>query len=206
MDVSRPYSAVTSSVEASVLIALARIEEPITGRRVAAIVDRGSQSAVNTALGKLADQGIVRRQESASAYLYEINRDHLAFGAVSALASMRSELISRLKERLREWGESGVGPRFACMFGSAARGDGDIDSDVDIFLLRPSAVADDDDAWVHATEDLRLYIENLTGNSANLIEVSEIDLCSVLEKPLGKEIIRDQVLLFGSQRLTPTSP
>lgn len=69
----------------------------MTGREVARLVGRNSHSGVLDVLNRLAEHGLVERQEAGRAFLYKLNRDHLAAPAVEVLANMRSELLSRLR-------------------------------------------------------------------------------------------------------------
>lgn len=54
---------------------------------------------------------------------------------------MRSDLLSRLRAALSGWSPRAV---HASLFGSAARGDGDAGSDIDIFVVRPVPIGQDD--------------------------------------------------------------
>ena len=64
MDVSRAYSAVAQTVEGDVLMVLAGTTQPLSGRRVARLAQRGSVAAVAKALDRLVRQGVVLRQEA----------------------------------------------------------------------------------------------------------------------------------------------
>jgi predicted nucleotidyltransferase len=66
--------------------------------------------------------------------VHELNHDHIAAGIAVALAGLRSELWKRLREELRNWHPK---PLYASVFGSAARGDGDESSDIDVLLVHP---------------------------------------------------------------------
>lgn len=144
MNVSRAYSAVAPTVEGDVLVVLAGTTQPLTGRRVARLARRGSVAAVAKALDRLVRQGLVLRQEAPPASLYTLNRQHVATSAVEALAFIRTELLHRLRHAFSTWS---ILPVHASLFGSTARGDGDLDSDIDIFVVRPAGVDAEDATW-----------------------------------------------------------
>jgi DNA-binding transcriptional ArsR family regulator len=170
VDVARPYSAVSPTVEGDVLFVLAGTTKPLTGRQVAHLARRGSQKAVSVALDRLVEHGLVLREEAGRAYLHRLNRDHLAALAVESLAAMRSELFRRLRERLGQWA---LAPSHASLFGSAARGDGDTGSDIDLLVVRPGGIGEDDPLWREQLEGLAAAVHAWTGNHAGIIELSQ---------------------------------
>jgi predicted nucleotidyltransferase len=114
------------------------------------------------------------------------------------LADLRLELWRRLRASLGKWEPS---PIFACVFGSAARGDGGVDSDIDILLVhrplmgekRPTkrqvSLADalgepalglgtlpmtktDERAWQSQVDDLHKKVLLWTGNPLQLVDIS----------------------------------
>lgn len=197
MDVSRPHSAVVPSLEGDVLVALAGTTRPLTGRQVAQLVRRGSQTAVSRALDRLVAQGVVHRQEAGRAYLHTLNRNHLAVPAIEALATMRTELLGRLRGELASWEPR---PVHASLFGSAARADGDAESDVDILLVRPDDVDEQDVAWRDAVDRLARSLEEWTGNHAGLIELTETEFARLpsAAPPILAELRRDGIDLAGT--------
>src|SRR5438132_13713998 len=92
MDLSRPWALIRSPLDMEVLLVLRGTTRPLTGREVARLVRTGSQPAVNTALRRLAEQGLVRAEEAGNAFLYTLNREHLGASSIELLAGIRSEL------------------------------------------------------------------------------------------------------------------
>jgi|ERR1700689_1455451 hypothetical protein len=197
MNVSRAYSAVAPTVEGDVLVVLAGTTQPLTGRRVARLARRGSVAAVAKALGRLVSQGIVLRQEAPPASLYTLNRQHLAAPAVEALALIRTELLARLRQALSTWSTS---PVHASLFGSAARGDGDQDSDIDIFIVRPAGVDAEDATWNAQLRDIGEAVLAWSGNHAGIIDFAERDLAQMREEnpPVLGDLQRDGIDLAGT--------
>ncbi|HEX7278648.1 MAG TPA: nucleotidyltransferase domain-containing protein [Solirubrobacterales bacterium] len=62
------------------------------------------------------------------------------------------------------------------VFGSTARGDGGLNSDVDIFLVRPETIEEEGDEWRGLVGALATVVFEWTGNHAGIAEVGEEDL------------------------------
>src|SRR5215210_1035692 len=137
MDLSRPHSALIPTLDGDVLIVLAGTTRPLTGRDVARLARRGSQRAVADVLDRLSSQGLVERQQAGRAYLHSLNRKHLLASLVEELGGVWIKLLGCLRETLASWD---VAPVHVSLFGSAARRDGGIESDIDVFVVRPDGV------------------------------------------------------------------
>jgi predicted nucleotidyltransferase len=192
VDVGRPYAAVTPSLEGDVLVVLAGTTQPLTGARVAALVRRGTVRGVQKALDRLVEQGIVDRQVAGRAYLHVLNRDHVAAPIVDALAGLRGEFLRRVRDDLASWD---LAPVHASLFGSAARGDGDAGSDIDLLVVRPADVDEEDAAWREQLDGLAARVESWTGNHAGIIELGEAELAH--PSPTLKEVRAEGIDLAG---------
>jgi predicted nucleotidyltransferase len=178
LDVAFPHSAVSPTLEGDVLVVLAGTTRPLTGREVARLARRGTQPAVAAALNRLVRQGLVHREEIGGSFLHTLNRDHLAAPAVLVLAGLRTELLERLRAAAGDWE---VQPASAALFGSAARGDGDVDSDIDLLVVRPAQVDEEEERWRMQIARLAEDVHAWTGNHASLIEVAEQDLPGLMD-------------------------
>jgi len=196
MDVARPYAVIAPSTDVEVLVVLAGTTQPLTGREVAKLMRHGSTRGVHYSLERLAEQGIVLRQEAGGAYLHVLNRDHLAAPAVELLAGLRVELLRRLREKISGWPAAAV---HASLFGSAARGDGDTQSDIDLLIVRPKAVDDEDPAWRDQIEELGQAVLMWTGNHAGIIELAEAEFrrLPATRPPILEDLRNDGIDLFG---------
>jgi predicted nucleotidyltransferase len=197
MNVSRTYSAVAPTVDGDVLVVLAQTTQPLTGRRIARLARRGSVAAVAKALNRLVGQGLVLRQDVPPASLYTLNRQHVAAPTVETMAMIRTELLDRLRQAFSGWN---IPPVHASMFGSAARQDGGSDSDIDIFLIRPTDVSDEDATWGEQLHDLGDSILAWTGNHASIIDFAEQDLRQMHDEspPVLADLRRDGIDLAGT--------
>jgi predicted nucleotidyltransferase len=192
MDLAFPHSAVSPTLEGDALVVLAGTTRPLTGRDVARLARRGTPAAIAAALNRLVRQGLVHREEVGGAFLHTLNRDHLAAPAVLVLAGLRRALIEHARTAVGDWE---IQPISAAMFGSAARGDGDADSDIDILVARPNEVVEDDERWRAQLARLAEDVHAWTGNHAGLIEVAEQELPDLLEEdPPVLESLRGEAI------------
>lgn len=198
MDVARPYTAVCPSLDGDVLRVLAGTNMGLTGRQVALLAGRNSHSGVLQVLNRLTDQGLVNRVELNRAYLFALNRDHLAAPAVEILMGMRQELLRRIRCELATWR---IAPVHVSLFGSTARGDGDTRSDIDLLVIRSDDLDEEHPPWRAQVDGLYDQIRRWTGNHAAIIEraASQIAQLSVDESPFIAELRSDAILLGGSE-------
>ena len=146
---------------------------------------------------RLSEHGVVKEQAGGGrATLYTLNRNHLASDAILTLTRLRIVLIDRLKEQLGTWP---IQPLHASIFGSVARGDGGPASDVDIFVVRPRAVIEDDVQWRSQIDALSDAILAWTGNPASVSEITGSDIRRLrMEQPkIVDSVIREGILLVG---------
>jgi DNA-binding transcriptional ArsR family regulator len=194
MNVSKPFAALAPSVDLDVLAVLAGSNTPRSGREIARRAGR-SKTGVQHVLDRLVDHGLVVCLHSGRTRLYTLNRDHLLAGIVEQMISARTELIHRLRERIGSWELPVV---HASLFGSAARGDGDVHSDIDLLIVRPASINAEGEIWRGQIDDLADSVRQWTGNHAGIAEVSEADMCHRGERPpVLKQVRRDAIDLAG---------
>lgn len=184
---------------------LARTTGVLTGREVAALTGRRSHSGVLDALHRLTEHGLVTRVELNRAYLFTLNREHLAAPAVEILMGMRAELVRRLRVSFNSWE---IAPAHVSMFGSAARGDGDTASDIDLLVIRPNDVADDNATWRAQLADLRDQTRRWTGNHAQIVELTDQEVVRLRqdERAIIAALRSDAVVLYGAGIATLLEP
>jgi predicted nucleotidyltransferase len=169
----------------------------LTGRQVALLTGRTSHSGVLDSLHRLTKHGLVTRVELNRAYLFALNRDHLAAPAVEMLANLGGKLIEELRRTVGEWQ---IAPVHVSLFGSAARGDGGTQSDIDLFVVRASDVDEDEPLWRDQIDELSDQIQLWTGNHASVLERDESQLASLrdTQPPILGEILSDAIVISGS--------
>lgn len=176
----------------------------LTGREVAAMTGRGSHKGVMDSLHRLTAQGLVKCVALNRAYLFTLNRDHIAAEAVELLMSLRGKLFGLIEKEIGGWE---IAPLHASVFGSTARGDGGLDSDIDVLVVYPPGVSEDE-RWRVQVDALRDQIEVWTGNEANLVEKSEEQLAGLVrqQRPIVAELRSDAIVVAGRHIETLLEP
>ena len=197
MDLSAPYLVALPKSDGGVLSVLAGTDRPLSGREVARL-SGGSRSTVARVLRRLAEHGLVNVQEAGAgvALLYSLNREHLASDPIVNLLGLRRRLFDRLAAELEGWP---VPPLHASIFGSAARGDGGTSSDIDLFIVRPSAIDAEDARWRGHLDRLPNLILIWTGNHAGIAEVSMEDVTRLgrTRATIMEDLERDAITVLG---------
>jgi predicted nucleotidyltransferase len=142
---------------------------------------------------------LVERASAGKAFLYTLNHDHLLATAVQEMANARVELVRRLRELVEHWE---VEPVHVSLFGSAARGDGDASSDIDLLVVRRTKVKEEDAFWRAQVEHLVESVHRWTGNDAGIVELSQNALPALRKRspPVLRELNADAIDIAG----TPT--
>lgn len=149
-------------VRGAVLATLAQLAVPVTVRALARHAGVSPQGALQV-VNDLAAAGLVNVAAAGRALMVSLNRDHLAAEPILGLAALRGRLVERLAGELAGWSNLAGG----WLFGSAARGDGDRRSDVDLLLVADKAPTED---WDEACARLTTLVTVWTGNPAQLVE------------------------------------
>lgn len=197
VDLSHPAEALVPSLDGAVLAVLARTTSPLTGREVARLSWRGSQSGVTTVLARLARHGLVEVSRAGSSNQYLLNRDHVVAPAVVALVDLRGQVFTRIARAVGSWPRP---PAAAAVFGSAARGDGDVDSDVDLFLVHPARMGRVAvDRWEADVAELARLVRRWSGNPAAIMDLTPGQVRDLVasDAPVVASLREDAVWLFG---------
>jgi hypothetical protein len=222
MDMGDPTRSITPTLDGPVLAVLASSGRPLTVGEVAAETVRGSEIGVRKCLARLVAQGLVQATEMGRNRVHELNREHVAAPIATTMADLRLELWRRVRKEIDGWKPQ---PLYACVFGSAARGDGDADSDVDLLLVHPPFPEDPKlppkanriDAvaafmtvlvpassaeaarWQRHVDTLRAHVFRWSGNQLQPVDLSLTEWIDRRQNiALRAEIKRDAIDLAGS--------
>jgi predicted nucleotidyltransferase len=197
VDFRRPLRVITPTLDGDVLAALAGGEIEVSGRELHRLVGHASEEGVRKAADRLARQGIVKQRAMGRVRMYALNREHLAAEPVQRLATLRAQLIERLRQEIAAWD---VPAAAAVLFGSVSRKTASETSDVDILLVRARSVGADDDAWREQLERLSRDVTSWTGNDARIVELSETE---VLARPpsVALDALSDGIDLLHARQL-----
>ena len=194
MDLSRPFAVVTPTLDGEVLAVLAGADTEFTSGDVLRLLGDRSSRGVRLVLDRLADQGIVTRRSVGRAWLYTLNREHVAADAVLALAGLRASFLRRLAIAVSEWPDP---PLFDALFGSAATRGHTAGSDIDVFLVRPEGV--DEDEWESLVTHLVAAATRWTGNDTRPLVLSESEVSAWVAhgEPVVADVAEHGITFYG---------
>lgn len=212
MDLTTPAHAVIPSLDAEILLALAGITMPMTGRQIERLIEAKSYRGVSLVLDRLREQGLLNVLKAGNANLYTLNRDHVAAPAVEALVDLRGKLFERIARAITQWT---IHPVSVAIFGSAARGDGGVKSDIDILIIRPNrlrpSIRGDElseivehqksysEMWSTQLLELSHWVFRWSGNRASLIQLSLSQFQEMVERdePIVESLRNDARYIWG---------
>ena len=194
MDLGRPYADVVPGVRGLVLSTLAQLAVPVTVRALARHAQVSPQGALEV-VNELATAGIVSVTPAGRALMVSLNRDHLATEPILGLVGLRARLVERLGSELAGWSNLAGG----WLFGSAARGGGDVTSDIDVLLVADHTL---DERWESACARLTTQVRAWTGNATQLVEHTRSSFAVLVKRrnPLIAALRSEGI------PLTPASP
>lgn len=181
-----------------ILRALSTRSTPATAAQLERVAGAGTGAGIRRALGRLADHGVCLREEAAGRSVYSLNYDHVLYPAVVELLKADRALLTRLRSALRTWDPV---PCSAVLFGSAARRDGDSESDIDVLLVRPIPMSTTSKRdWVRQVHELRSEVHRQTGNRLQVVDWTPAELrrYAASREPLIDELLTDGVTVHGT--------
>lgn len=193
MELSRPLSVITPTLDGDVLRVLALADAEFTSADIHRLLDGPSVRGIHNTLGRLTEQGLVSRRPAGRANLYQLNRQHRAAPYVIGLARLRDELLDRLGSEVRSWPAP---PLIGALFGSAARRDHSPQSDIDILLVRPDDASDD--IWDDPADSLSVLVTAWTGNDRRALTFTQSQVQDPgTDEPVLEDVVRDGMAFHG---------
>lgn len=195
MDFVRPIEAIVRGAQGHVLAVLAETTAELNIRTIAQLAGV-SQAQASRVLPGLVDLGVVERREVPPASLFRLVPEHIASRTLLALARSTDlvlEEIGRLAAALPH------PPVSVIVFGSFARREAGPDSDIDLVLVRPAEIHEDDGDWTESLEAWRGAVKRLTGNHVEVIQVSAAEAVTKVagRSLLWSDIRRDGQVIHG---------
>jgi predicted nucleotidyltransferase len=182
-----PFGGVIPGARGAVLAALLRTDIPLTGRQIHALVsDDYSLWTVQEALKALTQLGIVNTQTIGRAGVHTINEDHVSVAPLRALLDPITALTGTVREAV------GNDVKTVILFGSIARGEANIHSDVDLAVMAPAG-------W-DGRADLEDAVRVRLGNNCDVLVFTHEDFTHLADigEPVVREILTSGVALIGS--------
>jgi predicted nucleotidyltransferase len=195
MDFVRPLLSVIPGVQGRILAVLAETTGELNLRAIASIADV-SEAQASRILPGLVAIGLVERREAPPSALFRLVRDHIAAGPVLALARSRDRMI----QQMREIAEGLPVPAVSVIvFGSFARGQADLESDIDTLMIRPSDVSESDEAWSASVQQWIDRVGEVSGNRVEVLEAEEYEVSARLDREgnVWQDIERDGLIVHG---------
>jgi predicted nucleotidyltransferase len=170
----------------------------VSGRELARRLG-ASPEGVRRVLVELVRHGIVLTEEVPPARHYRINQAHLMYAPVHMLVGVRNQLFAWVASLVKEWEPE---PLSVVAYGSAARGDGTTDSDIDLLIVGSDELEPGYYTW-HSALGAQLLdqVSLWTGNRVELVEyqLHELQLRANRRDPLFRSIMGDAVTVFGTE-------
>ena len=194
MILGQPFLSVTPSLDGDVLARLAHATEWLTVAQLRALLPERSDEGIRNTLTRLTRHGLVREKPIGRSRLFSLNRDHLLASAVVDIASAKKQFLGRLAQNCLSWGTP---PLFGALFGSAARGEMVLESDIDIFFMQPAGT--DEDSFSEQVSLLCVEASTWTGNDVRPLVMREDRARNgYRDEPVLGEIANDGHFLVGT--------
>ena len=168
MDFLRPVEAIVPGAQGRVLAVLAETTAELNLRTIAQLAGV-SQAQASRVLPGLVELGVAERREVPPSSLFRLVSDHVASRALLALARSSD---TALEEMGRQAASLPHPPVSVIVYGSFARREAGTDSDIDVVVVRPADIDEDDEGWATSLAGWRSDVRRLTGNLVEVLEVS----------------------------------
>ena len=163
MDFTRPLEALIPGAPGRLLGALARVEAELPVSTLAAVAGVGRTRA-SAVLKVLAELGVISRRQVGPTVLVRLERANAAGQLVARLGGLRMQVIEEMRGLA---GDLDPQPLSLTLFGSLARGDADIASDIDILAVRPAGGSE---RWAASLTGFSSKAQVLTGNRVQILD------------------------------------
>jgi predicted nucleotidyltransferase len=182
-----PFGGLIPGARGAVLSVLLRTGAPLTGRQVHALVsDKHSLWSVQEALKVLTQLGIVETQTIGRAGVHTIREGHAAVTHLRVLADPIGMLRAAIEAAVGSDVESVI------VFGSIARGEASLDSDIDLAVIASSGW----DGRPALEDAVRISV----GNGCDVLAFTPDQFQQLAQsgEPVISDIQRDGLALVGS--------
>jgi predicted nucleotidyltransferase len=199
MNLSEPLDGLTTAVEAAVLRVLARADAGFSGRQIHALAGVGSTSSVHRALTGLVRVGVVTAEPSPPSSIYRANRDHVLWPVIELALTARTRAFDSIRDFCEHTPDfiPNVLDVTVLVYGSVARRESAMDSDIDLFVIYPDDF--DPDSRADFSYLLAEHVERITGNEAQVFSVNRSELARRIadDDALVANVLEDGIHIFG---------
>lgn len=196
MNLSEPLDGLMSEVEAAALRVLARADTGFSGRQIHSLAGVGSTSSVHRALTRLVKVGVASAESRPPSIIYRVNREHALWPVIELALSTRSRVFDSIDRFCANELPEQLGLTVV-VYGSVARRESTLDSDVDLFVVYPDGI--DADARADFSYQIAQHIERETGNEAQVFSLERSELAQRVSEndPLVVNVLIQGILVHG---------
>jgi predicted nucleotidyltransferase len=194
VDFRHPVEAVIPGAQGRVLAVLLNAGGELNLRTIARLADV-SLAQTSRVVPRLVSLGLVERREVPPSSLFRLVPEHVAARALLELADARRQVLAAMSVAAEEIEPA---PVSLIVFGSFARGDDELGSDIDVVIVRPPAAERDED-WVEHVERWRTTVGRIAGRHVELLHVAADEAPARLasHSALWRDVRRDGRVVFG---------
>ena len=140
------------------------------------------------------ERGLILVEQAGRSRMCRFNSEHLAAGAVIELVTIRQRMLRAIEDEIASWS---IAPLHASLFGSAARGDGNTNSDLDLLLVRTEAEPSDE--WEEQKYTSGVRLRSKIGNHVSWFDISLTEMKRAMREtePIIAEWKKDSICLSG---------
>jgi predicted nucleotidyltransferase len=195
VDFVHPITAVIPGAKGRILDVLVQTTAELSVRTIARLAGVSAAQA-SRVLPDLVELGIVERREVPPSSQFQLVRSNVAAQALIALSRARESVLDQIGAAAAALPAP---PVSVIVFGSFARSEATSDSDLDIVVVRPDELEEDDATWTALIDDWRDHVRAVAGNAVEILEVNRAEAGAKLgsRSTLWREIARDGVVAHG---------
>lgn len=196
MRLQHPFEIITPTLDGDVLMVLAGGEDWFGVSTINDLIPQRSDEGIRKTLKRLVSVGIAEELTAGRSHLYRLNREHLGAELIIHLASLKHTFLSQIHAVISSWE---IKPIFVALFGSAARGEMETGSDIDLFVIQPNGTSDS--LWERHVTGLAEQATKWIGSDVRPLVYTE----SEISQSAGTQTVLDDIAdegipVFGTQQ------
>ena len=193
MNTGEPADISLPRASAAVFRVLVGTDASFSIRQLARVAGVSAPRAVEI-VNHASERGLILVEQAGRSRMCRFNREHLAAGAVIELVTIRERMLRAIEDEIASWS---IAPLHASLFGSAARGDGNTNSDLDLLLVRTESEPDEE--WEEQKYTSAVRLRAKIGNHVSWFDISltEMKRAMRVTEPIIAEWKKDSICLSG---------
>lgn len=168
-------------------------DKTFTGRELASLTKEVSSMAVSKSIKDLTSMNLVNLEHHGKSNLLKLNKNSYLFEPLKNLFLSEEATIIKLKEKIKKH-LSIYYIKTVAIFGSVAKGEEKINSDIDLFII-----TDNKRLTNEAMEKLQKEINMEFGNILMPYIMTKEEFKNKKNKPIMKNIIENNILIIGDK-------